>query len=182
MALKSTIYKVVLQVNDFDRDHYQAYSLSVALHPSETIERMLIRLLAFSQNAHERLQFTRGLSSDEEPDIWQKSLSDDIELWIDLGMPDLKRIRKAIGRADAVAIYAYGDQKVSAWFDGVKKDLQRLDGLAVTQVDTSAIDSLVPYVGRTMELGVMIQDGLTNVTLGDCFVEVGMRKLNLSSQ
>jgi len=95
MALKSTIYKADCQIADFDRDYYQPHNLIIALHPSETEERMMARLLAFVLNAHEHLQFTKGLSSEDEPDLWQKSLTDNVELWIDVGMPDEKRIRKA---------------------------------------------------------------------------------------
>ena len=181
MALKSTMYKVSLQLNDFDRDNYQNYSLSVALHPSETLERMFIRILAFARHAHERLSFTKGLSSDDEPDIWQKSLSDEIELWVELGLPDSKRLRKASGRAKDVVVYAYGGQKVPPWFEGLAKDMRRLDNVEIIQVDLEAIDQLVPLVQRTMELGVMIQDGATSVTLGDSYVELTLSRLNKPS-
>ncbi|MEJ2453306.1 MAG: YaeQ family protein, partial [Candidatus Thiodiazotropha sp.] len=99
MALKSTIYKAELQIADMDRNHYQAYSLTLARHPSETDERMLLRLVAFALNAHEQLGFCKGISTDDEPDLWQKSLSGEIELWIELGQPDEKRLRRACGRA-----------------------------------------------------------------------------------
>ncbi|MDD1626947.1 MAG: YaeQ family protein, partial [Methylococcaceae bacterium] len=88
MALKSTIYKADCQIANIDSSYYQPHNLTIALHPSETEERMMVRLLAFIVNAHEYLQFSKGMSTDDEPDLWQKSLTDDIELWIDVGMPD----------------------------------------------------------------------------------------------
>lgn len=172
MALKSTIYKVSLQISDFNRDHYQSYSHNVALHPSETIQRMLVRLIAFSIYADEGLTFTKGLSTDDEPDIWQKSLSDEIELWIDLGLPDLKRIRKAAGRSKQLVIFAYGGQKVAPWFDGLSKDLEKVGKVSVIQVDMAGIEALEPYVDRAMELNLMIQDGSVGVTLGDYYADV----------
>ncbi len=102
MALKATIFKAELHIADMDRHHYGDHALTIARHPSETDERMMMRIVAFALNAHEDLVFTKGLSTENEPDLWQKSLSDDIELWIDLGQPDDKRIRKACGRAQQV--------------------------------------------------------------------------------
>ena len=99
MALKSTIYKAKLNVTDMDRHVYQEFPLTIACHPSETELRMMLRVLAFAMHADARLEFGRGISTDNEPDLWQKSLTDDIELWIDLGAPDESRIRKACGRA-----------------------------------------------------------------------------------
>jgi len=55
----------------------------------------MMRIIAFALNAHEQLAFTKGLCVDDEPEVWQKSLTDEIELWIDLGQVDEKRIRKA---------------------------------------------------------------------------------------
>ncbi len=177
MALKSTIYKVTLQVSDFDRNHYQSYTLNIALHPSETLERMFLRILAFSIYANEGLSFTKGLSTDDEPDVWQKSLSNEIELWIDLGLPDIKRIRKASGRSDKVLVVAYGGQKVAPWFDAISKDLKRLDNVSIMRADMSEIEPLTAHVQRTMELGVMIQDGSLNVTLGEYVVDLNMERL-----
>jgi uncharacterized protein YaeQ len=177
MALKSTIYKVSLQISDFDRNHYQTYLHNVALHPSETMERMLLRLLAFAIHADEDLKFTKGLSTDDEPDLWQKSLSDEIELWVDLGLPDLKRIRKAAGRTKKLVIVSYGGQKVAAWFEGLEKDLGKINNVSVLQADMKYIETLVPHVQRNMELTLMIQDGVIGVTLGESFVEVQFKQL-----
>ena len=105
MALKSTIFKASLQVSDMDRSHYGSHFLTLARNPSETDERMMVRLLAFALNASDALVFGNGLSADDEPDLWQKDLTGSIELWLDVGLPDEKLVRKACGRASRVIVY-----------------------------------------------------------------------------
>jgi uncharacterized protein YaeQ len=158
MALKATIYKADCQISDMDRGYYQSHHLTIALHPSETEERMMARLLAFVMNAHEYLQFTKGLSTDDEPELWQKSLTDDIELWIDVGMPDEKRIRKASNRADKVIIYTYGGRN-SVWWNQIQTKLERFNNLSVINLPKVATDALTAMVKRTMQLQISIQDG-----------------------
>ncbi len=158
MALKSTIYKADCQISDMDRGYYQSHNLTIALHPSETEERMMVRLLAFVMNADEQLQFTKGLSTDDEPELWQKSLTDDIELWIDVGMPDEKRIRKASNRADKVIVYTYGGRN-HVWWNQIQTKLERFKNLSVINLSKEATDQLAPMVKRTMQLQISIQDG-----------------------
>lgn len=158
MALKSTIYKADCQITDIDRGYYQTHNLTIALHPSETEERMMVRLFAFVLNAHEHLQFSKGLSTDDEPDLWQKSLTDDIKLWIDVGMPDEKRIRKASNRADKVLIYTYGGRN-NVWWNQIKNKLDRFKNLTVINLPKEACDQLAAMVKRTMQLQISIQDG-----------------------
>ncbi|MEY3786995.1 MAG: hypothetical protein RLZ75_1202 [Pseudomonadota bacterium] len=158
MALKSTIFKADCQIADIDRSYYQPHNLTIALHPSETEERMMIRLLAFILNAHEHLQFTKGLSTDDEPDIWQKSLTDDIALWIDVGMPDEKRIRKASSRADKVILYTYGGRN-TVWWKQLEPKLKRFSNLTVINLPKSSTDQLAMLVKRAMQLQISLQDG-----------------------
>ena len=108
MAIKATICKANLQIADMERHYYQDHALTLARHPSETDERMMVRLLAFALHAHEYLEFGQGMTADDEADVWQKDLTGAIELWIDVGLPDEKLIRKACGRANQVVVYCYG--------------------------------------------------------------------------
>ena len=158
MALKSTIFKADCQIADIDRSYYQPHNLTIALHPSETEERMMIRLLAFILNAHEHLQFTKGLSADDEPDIWQKNLTDDIALWIDVGMPDEKRLRKASSRADKVILYTYGGRN-AVWWKQLAPKLKRFSNLTVINLPKSSTDQLAMLVKRAMQLQISLQDG-----------------------
>ncbi|MEY3881867.1 MAG: hypothetical protein RIQ94_2663 [Pseudomonadota bacterium] len=158
MALKSTIYKADCQIVDIDRGYYQPHSLTIALHPSETEERMMVRLLAFVINAHEHLQFSKGLSSEDEPDIWQKNLTDDIELWIDVGMPDEKRIRKASNRAEKVIIYSYGGRNM-VWWKQIEPKLKRFTNVTVINLPKAATDELSQLTKRAMQLNINLQDG-----------------------
>src|SRR5690606_31628497 len=131
MALKSTIYKAALQVSDMDRNYYGQHALTIARHPSENDERMMVRLLAFACNAGEALEFGRGLSADDEPDLWEKDLTGAIQLWIDVGLPDEKLLRKACGRSRQVRLYAYGGRIVDIWHEENRARLMRLDNLEV---------------------------------------------------
>ena len=172
MAVKSTIFKVELEVTDMDRNHYQDYQLTIARHPSENDERMMVRLLSFALNAHEFLQFTKGLSTDDEPDIWQKSLSDEIELWIDLGQPDEKRIRKACGRAKKVMIYTYQQGSSRVWWQQYQSKLERFENLSVVNFADDAVRELGLMVKRGMRLQCTIQDGSLWLSNGEQAVEV----------
>ncbi|MCK5121912.1 MAG: YaeQ family protein [Methylococcales bacterium] len=156
MAISSTINKVSLNIADMDRHYYQSHDLTVAQHPSETDFRFMVRLIAFMANAHERLCFTKGLNSDDEPDLWQKSLTDDIELWIDLGQPDEKRIRKACGRAKQVIIYTYHERKAKVWWEQQQDKLQRFSNLKVLHINAEGVESMI---NRSMQLQCNIQDG-----------------------
>lgn len=159
MALKATIFKAELTVSDTDRGYYASHALTIARHPSETDERMMVRLLAFALNASDSLQFTKGLSTENEPDIWQKSLSDEIELWIDVGLPDEKIIRKACGRSRQVAVYAYGGRSVALWWAGIETQLARFSNLRIMELPKDTTDALAAMAERTMHITCMINDG-----------------------
>ena len=156
MAISSTIIKGSINIADMDRNYYQSHDLTVAQHPSETDYRFMIRLIAFMLNASERLSFTRGLSSDEEPDVWEKTLTDEIDLWIDLGQPDEKRIRKACGRARQVKIYTYNERKAKVWWELQNQKLERFSNLNVFHINAPDIESMI---NRSMQLNCNIQDG-----------------------
>ena len=115
MALKSTIHKVNLQISDMERHYYGQHSLTVARHPSETDERMMVRILAFACHASDTLEFGKGLSQEDEPDLYQKDLTGALQLWVDVGLPAEKLIRKAAGQSAEVVLYAYGGKSVDIW-------------------------------------------------------------------
>lgn len=172
MAQKATIYKVELSVSDMDRHYYETHKLTVAKHPSETDERLMVRLLAFALNAHEQLEMTKGLSTDDEPDIWQKSLSDELELWVALGLPSEKVIRQSCGKAKQVVIYAYGGRPADVWWDKVKNSTTRFDNLRVLSLSDDDTGALSALSRRAMKLQVNIQDGDVTVSTDDGMVYV----------
>lgn len=159
MALTATIFKAELQIADMDRGHYATHNLTLARHPSETDERMMVRLLAFALHAGERLEFTKGLCADDEPELWARSLSGDIELWIDVGLPDLRRIRKACSRADKVAVYAYGGNPARLWWERIQPELTRFANLSVFELAAEATAALGALAARTMRLQCTVQEG-----------------------
>ncbi|MDH5231109.1 MAG: YaeQ family protein [Gammaproteobacteria bacterium] len=131
MALKSEIYKVDLQIANMDRHYYAQHKLTLAKHPSETLTRLLLRLLVFALNAQTELLFGKGISTRDEPDLWKKKLTDEIELWIDLGQPDEKRIRKACHQAKQVIVYNYTQASAETWWQTNHKHLQSFDNLSI---------------------------------------------------
>ena len=138
MALKSTIFKAELSVADIGRGYYRDHAVTIARHPSETDERMMVRLLAFALHADDTLTFGRGLSTEDEPDVWRRDLTGAIEQWIDVGLPDEREVRKACGRAREVYVLAYGGRAVDLWWQGARGKLDRQDRLVVTQVPIEA--------------------------------------------
>ncbi len=158
MAIKATIFKAELQISDMDRNYYAAHSLTLARHPSETDERLLIRILAFILNASESLQFTKGLSEDDEPELWDKNLVDEIELWIEVGMPDERRLRKACSRSKSVILYTYGGRN-DVWWQQIKSKLNRFKNLKVVNFSKQSTEPLTDLVARTMQFDCSIQDG-----------------------
>lgn len=156
MALKSTIYKFDLNIADLDRQYYASHNLTVARHPSETDERVMVRLMAFTLYANEALQFGKGLSDDEEPDLWQKDLTGAIELWMDVGLPTEKDIRKACGRAKQVAIMLYGGRVADIWWEQNSKALLKLNNLTV--INLPETQSLADIASRNMAISCTLQD------------------------
>ena len=172
MALKASILKAELQVSDMDRNHYEGYSLTLAQHPSETEERLMVRLLAFALNADQALAFGRGLSTEDEPDLWRRDLTGQIEQWIELGQPDEARIRKACGRAGSVRVYNYGGRASSLWWDKVRAGLERCRNLEVFDIAPESVQALAGLCQRNMSLQCMIQDGEVQLMSDTASIEV----------
>ena len=164
MALKSTIFKAALQIADMDRSYYADHPLTIARHPSETDERMMLRVLAFALHADATLAFGKGLSTDDEPDLWRRDLTGAIRLWIDVGQPDEKLVRRACGRANEVVIYTYG-RGAALWWGRSQAALERMQNLRVMSLPVATSQELAKLAQRTMQLQCTIQDG--HVWLGD---------------
>jgi len=165
MALKSTIYKATLQIADMDRARYATHSLTLARHPSETDERLMVRLLAFGLNvpaddADGALVFARGLSDTDEPDLWQTALDGRLRHWIEVGQPaDERRLSRACGRADRVSVYAYS-AAAEIWWAGIRHKLARLPNLAVWRLPAAQSQALAAFADeRSLQLQLNVQDG-----------------------
>jgi uncharacterized protein YaeQ len=172
MAQNATIYKVELSVSDMDRHYYETHKLTVAKHPSETDERLMVRLVAFALNAHESLEMTKGLSTDDEPDIWQKSLSGELDVWVALGLPSEKVVRQSCSKAERVFVYPYGGRTAEMWWDKIKNSTNRFENLQVINFSEKDTGELAKLASRTMKLQINIQDGDVMVSAGDNIVNV----------
>jgi uncharacterized protein YaeQ len=166
MALSATIRKVELQISDLDRNHYASHSLTLAQHPSETDERLIARLLAFILHADERLEFGRGLSNEDEPDLWRRDYTGQIEQWIDLGQPDETRLRKAAGRAREVVVVNFNGNPGDVWWQKNAASLRRMKQLTVIDLPQAQVKELADRIQRTMRFDVLVQDGETQL-MGD---------------
>ena len=142
MALGATVYKATIDVSDLDRDSYGNYVLTIARHPSETEERLMLRVLAFCRLAGERLEFGRGLSTEGEPALWEIDDTGAIVQWIEVGCPDVKQVRKAAGRSEHVQIVAYGEDRVEPWWEGNKGDFAKIGKLTVVSVPDDQVTAL----------------------------------------
>lgn len=160
MALRATIYKVELNVADTDRHYYGSHSLTIARHPSETDERMMVRLAAYALCAREEPAFTKGLSDTDEPDLWVKDLTGAITLWIEVGQPEERRILRACGRAGQVAVYCYGGSASKIWWEGARNKLERSRNLTVINLPLEQTRALAGLAERSMQLNANISDGV----------------------
>ena len=175
MAANATIYKAVLQISDLDRRYFQDHALTLARHPSETEERMMVRVLVFALHANEDLAFGRGVGTEDEPTLWQRDATGTIDLWVEIGQPDEKTLRQACGRSKQVIVYVYGARGAEAWWENQRTSLDRLKNLTVTLLPMESLRALAEMAQPTMQLQLTIQDG-------QIWIADGTQTLHLESQ
>lgn len=156
MATKATIYKAFLNIANMDTNYYNEHNFTLALHPSETHLRLMARVVAFTLNASDDLVFCRGISQDDEPDLWEKDLDGSIKLWIDLGQPDEKRIKKACGTSNKVIIYTYQENMALPWFKKIENNLSRFKNLSIINLNMD--EDIEELTQRSMNLQCNISD------------------------
>lgn len=176
MALKSTIYKAELQIADMDRHYYANHTLTLAMHPSETEERLMVRLLAFVLNADEALSFGRGLSAEDEPDLWRKDLTGAIQTWIEVGQPDDRSLLKACGRSEQVLVYSYGTT-APIWWGQMGSRLERARNLKVFSLPPATTQAMAALAKRSMQWQCTMQDGQLWMNDGDQSVQIDLTTL-----
>lgn len=183
MAINATIYKATLQIADMDRDYYHDHTLTFSRHPSETDERLMVRVLAFAMHASESLSFAKGRlgaaakNTSDEPDLWERDLSGGVELWIEVGLPDERIIRKACNRSKEVVVYAYGGHKAERWWEQNRAQLERSKNLTVVKLPVETSQALADLAQRGLKLQCTIQDGQIWFGEGGATVEIELRVL-----
>jgi len=175
VALKPTIYKIKISLSDLNRNYYDTLSLTIAQHPSETIERMMVRMLAYCINVQEHLVFTKGLSSVEEADIWARSYDDQILLWIDVGEPGVDRVKKVCRLANEVKIYCF-NSKADTWWKQSQEKIQQMKA-SVHKFDWQNIQTLAALVERTMDISISITGDTAYVATEQGEAEVNWQTL-----
>ena len=181
MATKATIYKATLHLSDIDRGSYGEFPLTLARHPSETDERMLIRLLAFALNVPANrddgaLEFAKDMWDADEPALWQKDLTGQIQHWIEVGQPDEKRLLRVSSRVDRISVYSFS-ASTPAWWKTIEPMVPRLRNLAVWQIPADRSHALAALAQRSMDLHVTVQDGAIWLSEGSRSIEVSARCL-----
>jgi uncharacterized protein YaeQ len=176
MALKPTIFKMNINVSNLDEDVYETIHLTLAQHPSETMERMVTRVLAFVLNNQEFLTFTKGLSEVDDPDIWAKNYSDEFLLWVDVGEPAFERIKKACHQAKNVKVYTF-NTKSNVWWKQSQKDFNTISA-EVYQFDFEQIQAFAALVERTMEFSITLTEDVFYIAAAKGSCEVNLVKLN----
>jgi len=174
MAPNARIIKIDLQVNDMDRNYYQAHALTLAQHPSETDLRAMVRLLAFALYADPRLEFGKGLSTEDEPDLWQKDMTGRIERWIEVGQPDEARLRKASGRAEQVVVLNYSGRSADLWWEKNAAALERIRNLTVLDLPSETGEAIAADVQRNMQVQCLIQDGHAQWLDGERTIDIAV--------
>jgi uncharacterized protein YaeQ len=183
MAIKSTIFKASLQIADIDHAYYADHSLTLARHPSETDERMMVRLCALALQAYKlqsvcagdgTLAFGAGLSDPDEPDVWLRDFTNQTRLWIEVGQPEDKPLLKACGKADEVVLYCFSSA-ADIWWRGMQSKLSRPQNLSVYRIASAASQALIPLAQRSMQLQATIQEGV--LMLGDAARHVDIEPL-----
>ena len=177
MALKPTIYKFSVSVSDMDRDYYDSMNLTVAQHPSETLIRMAARLLAYCINAAPGLEFTRGVSAVDEPDLWLREMDEQISLWIDIGEPSLERIKKGTHRSKESRLYAF-NTKSDVWWNQVGQQVLAL-GVKAYRFNIAQLEELVLLINRTNQLSVTISENSAGIAINDGYCDVTWEPLTL---
>ena len=182
MALKATIFKAQLQLADMDRKVYADHAVTLARHPSETDERMMVRLLVFALNVPVddhggALEFAKGLWDPDEPELWHRDLTGRIVHWIEVGQPDDKRLMKASPRTETVSVYSFS-HSTPIWWSGIATKITRARNIAVWQIPAEQSQALAKLAQRTMQLQVTVQDGTVWVGDGSDSIEIAPQRLN----
>ena len=165
MAANAIIHKALLNIANMDTHYYEEHNLTLAQHPSENELRLMIRLVSFVLNATDTLMFCKGISQDDEPDLWQKKFGDDIEMWIDVGQPDEKRIKKACGQSDKVIIYTFKETLATPWFKKIEGSLSRFTNLQVIHLNIDG--DIEELCNRSMNIQCNMLDNELTLIQGD---------------
>ncbi len=165
MALPATVYRVAIELSDVDRNYYSHLATTVARHPSETAERMVARLIAYSLCHNEQITFTKGVSDGDEPDLWIKSLDGQLINWIEVGLPEAKRLVKAGKHCEQVILFAYGSG-FDRWLAGSRKQLVSMKNFRLFYLSDELLSFLVAQLNRSIVWQFTCSDKTLYITSG----------------
>jgi len=175
VALKPTIYKFGINIANLDTDHYDAINITVAQHPSESVERMMARVLAFTLNAQDRLEFSKGLDEPDDADIWLRDYDETVKLWIDVGEPSVDRLKKIARLSQTTKVYAF-NSKADTWWSQTSNKARDFD-VEIYQFESNAIEALAGITERTMQASVTITGESAYFAADSGDVEISWKRL-----
>lgn len=165
MALTATLHTLRLALNDSDRGVYQTLELRIARHPSETLEYMFSRTLAYCLFWEPNIAFSRGLSTTDEPAVWVKELDGRLKLWLDVGRPSADRLHKASKAAEKVAVCTFQDPEAFRR-PLLGATIHRAQELEIVALPAEVLTVLEELVERRMEWEVTIAGGQLYIATG----------------
>lgn len=166
MALGATIYNFDVELSDTDRNVYETLALRVAQHPSESEEYLVARVLAYLLEFTEGIEFSRGISTPDEPAIAVRDLTGAIKTWIDVGTPDAGRLHKAAKLAARVAVYTHKDP-TQFLKQLAGKTIHNVDALELFAIDRDLVTALVARLERRVAFSLSVSDRELYLSIGD---------------
>lgn len=177
MAIGATIFKVNLNLSNLNSHYYDDFNLTIAKHPSENDERMMYRIIAFLFCAHQDLELTKGLSSTEEPDLWQRDITGRIIHWIELGLPDERRIKQACGKSDNVTIFTYHENKTQEWITKISASFKNNDKVKIYHINTLKGPQIESLIKKSMRLSALIEENILYLSDDDDRIGIEFKEL-----
>lgn len=158
MALTSTMYTLAIELSDVDRGVYESFDLRAAMHPSESAEYFVTRVLAYCLEYQEGLAFAAGGVSDaDEPAVVARDLTGRIVAWIEVGFPDADSLHRASKLAPRVAVYTHRDLR-SLLPQLRERPIHRAADIPIYRFERELIDAVVAKLERRMKWTLSITE------------------------
>lgn len=180
MALNATIWNFDINLSDIDRNIYETLSLRVAQQPSETIDYMLTRLLAYCMEWQEGIEFGQsvGSTNGEEAAVYARDYSGILKLWIEVGMPDAEKLHRASKAAERTAVYTHRDPDMLRR-NLAGKTIYRAEDIPIVAFDRAFLAQLAAKLDRRNKLDISITEGQIYLTLEGETLETIPQRLSI---
>jgi len=157
MALTATIYALRTELADIDRGVYETLELRLARQPSETVEYMVTRFLAYCLEYTEGIELTEGVAAGNLPAVLIRDPTGKVTAWIEVGSPDPQRLHSGSKLAGRAAVYTHrATSHLLAELSGRK--IHRASEIPVYEFGRGFVDSVAAVVPRRADVSVSITE------------------------